>query len=163
MPKEIERKFLVKSDEWRNYISKTIPIKQAYIYTGPPIALRVRITPEKATLNLKKSTIDTTRDEFEYEIPRAHAEELLQKFVSGYVIEKLRHIVFYEGIKWEIDEFLGENEGLILAEVELDEISTVFTKPPWLGEEVSSDFRYLNTYLSQHPFKKWELNKKENL
>lgn len=159
MPKETERKFLVKSDEWRNSISETIPIRQAYIYTGPPIAIRIRITPEKATLNLKKATLETTKDEFEYEIPTTHAEELLQKFTSGYTIEKNRHIVFYQGIKWEIDEFLGANEGLILAEVELPTDTAELPIPPWLGKEVSSDFRYLNTYLSQHPFKTWNTAK----
>ncbi|MCX8065220.1 MAG: CYTH domain-containing protein [Candidatus Hydrogenedentes bacterium] len=155
MPKEIERKFLVKSDEWRSNISQTTFIKQAYIYTGPPIALRVRITDEKCTLNLKKAILETTRDEYEYEIPRNDAEELIEKFATGFPIEKYRHIIYYKGMKWEVDEFLGKNKGLILAEVEIPDPLISLDIPSWIGNEVSNDIRYLNSYLSLHPYSTW--------
>jgi len=155
MPKEIEHKFLVVSDEWRSLIVKSIPIKQAYIYTGPPLAVRVRIEPGKGTLNLKKSIVATTRDEFEYKIPWEDAEELIQNFSTGYIIEKVRHIVIFENQRWEIDEFSGANTGLIIAEIELKEESERISLPTWLGEEVSYDPRYLNTSLSLCPYTLW--------
>ena len=155
MPKEVENKFLIISDEWRDFIIKSIPIKQAYIYTGPPLAVRVRIEPEKCTLNLKKSIVATTREEYEYQIPFEDAKELLEKFSTGHVIEKIRHIVLYEGQRWEIDEFLGENLGLIVAEIELQREDEQFQRPHWLGKEVSHDTRYLNTSLALYPFSKW--------
>lgn len=156
MGKEIERKFLVVSDEWRSYVEKSFQIKQAYIYTGPPLAVRVRIQPDKCTLNLKKSIVHTVRDEFEYSIPREDAEILIKEFHTGHIIEKIRHIVMYEGQRWEIDEFLGENKGLIVAEIELKEEKEAISFPPWIGEEVSHDPRYLNTYLSMCPYSFWE-------
>lgn len=156
MTKEIEHKFLVISDEWRSLIIKSIPIKQAYIYTGPPLAVRVRIEPDKCTLNLKKAIVATTRDEFEYIIPQADAEELMKNFVTGFVIEKVRHIVLYEGQRWEIDEFSGANSGLIVAEIELKQEEEKISVPPWLGKEVSHDPRYLNTSLATNPYKFWK-------
>ncbi len=156
MPKEIEHKFLVISDEWKKFVIKSIPIKQAYIYTGPPLAVRVRIEPDRCTLNLKKSIVATVRDEYEYLIPEEDAEELINNFTTGCVIEKIRHIVQYEGQHWEIDEFLGENRGLIVAEIELKNESAEIKRPPWLGKEVSHDSRYLNTSLALHPFSQWK-------
>lgn len=156
MTKEIEHKFLVVSDEWRSLITKSIPIKQAYIYTGPPLAVRARIEPDKCTLNLKKSIIATARDEFEYIIPREDAEELIENFSTGYIIEKVRHIVFYESQRWEIDEFSGANSGLIVAEIELKEEGEKIAIPSWLGKEVSHDPRYLNTSLSICPYTLWK-------
>lgn len=155
MPKETERKFLVRSDEWRSLVVQTIFIKQAYIYTGPPIAVRVRITDTKCTLNLKKATLESTRDEYEYEIPRGDAEELIEKFTTGFSIEKYRHIVYHNGIKWEIDEFLGKNTGLIIAELETSDPLPQLEIPKWLGDEVSNDIRYFNSYLALHPYSTW--------
>ncbi len=156
MPKEIEHKFSVISDKWRSLITKSIPIKQAYIYTGPPLAVRIRIEPDKCTLNLKKSVVATAREEFEYQIPHQDAEELIKNFSTGYIIEKVRHIVFYENQRWEIDEFFGANNGLIIAEIELKNENEEITLPPWLGKEVSNDPRYLNTSLSQCPYTLWD-------
>ncbi|MGC8737492.1 MAG: CYTH domain-containing protein [Candidatus Hydrogenedens sp.] len=160
MSKEIEHKFLVISDDWRASIIKSIPIKQAYIYTSPPLAVRVRIEPDKCTLNLKRAIVATTRDEFEYTIPYADAEELIRNFVTGYIIEKVRYIVMYEGQRWEIDEFTGANSGLIIAEIELKKEEEKIIIPPWVGEEVSNDARYLNTYLSINPYKFWKEKEK---
>ncbi|HOQ32506.1 MAG TPA: CYTH domain-containing protein [Candidatus Hydrogenedens sp.] len=156
MKKEIEHKFLVISDEWRSFIIQSIPIKQAYIYTGPPLAVRVRIEPNKCTLNLKKAIIATTRDEYEYQIPDEDAEELMKNYITGYIIEKVRHIVFYKGQRWEIDEFSGANNGLIVAEIELKNEEEKIIIPPWLGKEVSHDKKYLNTSLALLPYSKWQ-------
>lgn len=155
MKKEIEHKFLVISDEWRSSVIQSIPIKQGYIYTGPPLAVRIRIEPNKCHLNLKKLITATERDEYEYPIPHEDAEDLLEKFRTGCIIEKIRHIVMYAGKRWEIDEFLGENEGLLIAEIELQNKDEEIVLPPWLGENVSSDTRYLNTSLAINPYVKW--------
>ncbi len=155
MPKEIEHKFLVISDKWRSLVVNSIPIQQAYIYTGPPLAVRVRIEPDKCTLNLKKAIVATEREEFEYAIPREDAVVLMEHFSIGYIIEKIRHIVWYQDQRWEIDEFLGVNEGLIIAEVELEREKEINT-PPWIGKEVSHDPCYLNSHLTLHPYKTWQ-------
>ncbi|MFO7974674.1 MAG: CYTH domain-containing protein [Candidatus Hydrogenedentota bacterium] len=155
MGKEIERKFLVKNDSWREPASEGVSILQGYITTGPPIAVRVRIAGNKANLNLKKSTVDIVRDEFEYAIPSDEAAQLLGHFCVGHIIEKRRYEVVYNGCTWEIDVFEGANEGLVVAELELGSEDQVFDVPPWIGEEVSSDPRYLNTNLSMHPYREW--------
>ncbi|MCA1902247.1 MAG: CYTH domain-containing protein, partial [Candidatus Hydrogenedens sp.] len=131
----------------------------AYIYTDPPLAVRIRIEPEKCTLNLKKAIVATTRDEFEYVIPYKDAEEMIKNFITGYIIEKTRHIVVYEGQRWEIDEFWGANSGLIIAEIELKDEGDEIAIPPWLGKEVSHDARYLNSYLCKYPYTLWQENK----
>ena len=155
MGTEIERKFLVKNDSWRESASEGVPILQGYITTGPPIAVRVRIAGPKANLNLKKATVDIARDEFEYPIPSYEAAQLLGHFCIGHVIEKRRYEVAYNGCIWEVDVFEGANEGLVIAELELDAEDQAFDRPPWVGEEVSGDARYLNTSLSLRPYKEW--------
>lgn len=156
MAKEIERKFLVSSEDWRKYIHESRRITQAYLYTGPPLAVRVRIDSGRATLNLKKATLSTVRDEFEYEIPLHDAEMLIEHFRTGFTVEKIRHIVYWGGKEWEVDEFLNENAGLVVAEVELTDEHEELELPSWLGREVSGDGRYLNTSLSQHPYRFWK-------
>ncbi len=152
---EIERKFLVVDDSWRESASDGVPILQGYITTGPPIAVRVRVAGGQATLNLKKSTVDIARDEFEYPIPGDEAAQLLGHFCVGHIIQKLRHNVEYRGFRWEIDEFEGSNEGLVVAEIELASVDQPFEVPPWAGKEVSGDPRYLNTSLSVRPYRDW--------
>ncbi|MGI6461493.1 MAG: CYTH domain-containing protein [Candidatus Hydrogenedentales bacterium] len=155
MGTEIERKFLVATDAWRETASEGVPILQGYIAMGPPIAVRVRIAAEQATLNLKKSTVDIARDEFEYPIPADDAAQLLGHFCAGHVIQKKRHTVEYRGFIWEVDTFEGSNEGLVVAEIELTAVDQPFDLPPWVGNEVSGDPRYLNTSLSVHPYRDW--------
>jgi adenylate cyclase len=152
---EIERKFLVKNDSWRKSAPEGISILQGYITTGPPIAVRIRIAGSKANLNLKKSLVDIARDEFEYDIPTEEAAQLLGHFCVGHIIEKRRYEVVYDGCTWEIDVFEGANEGLVVAELELDSEEQSFDRPSWLGEEVSGDPRYLNTNLSLCPYQEW--------
>ena len=155
MGTEIERKFLVNENLWvppDTYMR----CKQGYLAVGPPVAVRVRMMGDVATINIKRATLDIVRMEFEYEIPVADAEELLGHACMGHVVEKTRYLVEFEGHKWEIDVFEGENEGLIVAEIELEHRDEVFAKPAWAGEEVSGDARYLNTHLCMHPFTQWK-------
>lgn len=151
---EIERKFLVSNDEWRAN-AQGQHCKQAYLAVGPPVAVRARIMAGRATLNIKKSTLDIVRSEFEYSIPIEDAELLLEFHCEGFPIDKTRYRVPFGGLIWEIDEFHGHNEGLIVAEVELERADQPFARPPWLGEEVSHDPRYLNSSLSRLPFSHW--------
>ena len=108
-----------------------------------------------ATLNIKKATLDISRAEFEYAIPLVEAEELLADLAQGHAIEKTRYCVEHEGFTWEIDVFMGLNEGLVVAEIELDQPDQDFALPPWVGEEVSGDPRYLNSSLTQCPYSDW--------
>jgi CYTH domain-containing protein len=155
MGTEIERKFLVTGDGWRANASAA-SCRQGYLAVGPPVAVRVRIMGGKATLNVKKATLDIVRDEFEYEIPGRDAEEILNNLCEGCIIEKTRYRIEFGGKKWEIDEFSGANSGLVVAEIELDSPGEAFLEPPWLGAEVSGDARYLNSTLSRRPYSLWE-------
>ncbi len=155
MGTEIERKFLVKDGAWQAVASSGISILQGYICTGPPAAVRVRIAGDTATVNLKRSTSGITREEFEYVIPPDDAAEMLGHLCEGHVIQKRRHTVAFNGSTWEVDVFEGANQGLVVAEIELESEDQSFDKPPWLGDEVSGDPRYLNTSLSLHPYNEW--------
>lgn len=154
MATEIERKFLVTGDSWRKN-ARAAECRQGYLAAGPPVAVRIRIMDGKATLNIKKATLDIERLEFEYEIPTSDAEQMLDQLCEGCIIEKTRHRVEYAGEQWEVDEFAGANKGLIVAEIELDRPDQEFEKPPWLGQEVSGDPRYLNSSLSRKPYSLW--------
>jgi adenylate cyclase len=154
MAVEIERKFLVTSDAWREGPPGR-RLVQGYLCTGPPVAVRVRIDGDEAVLNIKTATVSITRSEYEYPIPLEDAETLLADSAAGHVIEKTRYLRDVDTHRWEIDEFHGANEGLIVAEIELNSEDEAFIKPPWVGEEVSSDPRYLNTHLSQAPYSTW--------
>jgi len=154
MPKEIERKFLLKNDNWISEITSQEIIKQGYLSTKKERTVRVRIFGKKGFLTIKGETVGMTRLEFEYEIPVQEANELLQ-LCEKPLIEKERFIVLREELKWEIDIFKGENEGLKLAEVELEEESQAVDIPDWVGEEVTFDRRYFNSSLVKLPFKQW--------
>ncbi len=154
MGTEIERKFLVHGGAWRAG-AEGQPCRQGYLCVGPPVAVRVRIMNGRAMLNAKKATLDLTRDEFEYPIPLDDAEAILAGLCMGWPIEKTRYKVRFEGHLWEVDEFLGANEGLVVAEIELASESEAFVPPPWLGEEVSADPRYLNSSLALYPYSQW--------
>ncbi len=152
---EIERKFLVTNDNWREAVSVALPIKQGYLVGGKEASVRVRLQGDKANLNIKSATLGVRRQEFEYAIPLEEAEIILTTLCQRPIIEKTRYLVSYANKQWEIDVFEGENAGLIVAEIELHDEAEQFDHPPWLGEEVSDDPRYYNSCLSQHPYKDW--------
>lgn len=154
MATEIERKFLLSSNEWSG-LGTTQHSIQGYLSVGPPFSVRVRIMGDTAKLNLKESTLDIQRSEFEYPIPLQDAQDLLAGPLIGYAVEKNRHTLEHEGHRWEVDEFLGQNLGLVVAEIELSSRDEDFAKPAWLGEEVSGDPRYLNSSLALTPFTRW--------
>ncbi len=152
---EIERKFLVINDSWREVAGPGIPIKQGYLVGGKEASVRVRLQGSTANLNIKSATLGVRRQEFEYAIPLADAEVLLSTLCQRPIIEKVRYLVPYANKQWEVDVFEGDNAGLIVAELELQDEAEPYEPPPWLGEEVSHDPRYYNTCLSQHPYKDW--------
>ncbi|PLX82826.1 MAG: adenylate cyclase [Desulfuromonas sp.] len=152
---EIERKFLVRGDAWRAG-AEGIPVRQGYLSVDPPRAVRVRQTGKRGFLTIKGKTEGISRTEFEYPIPLEDAEELLEHLCLRPLIEKVRYRVPHAGLLWEVDEFLGENTGLILAEVELESAAQEVPLPPWAGREVSEDPRYFNAALARHPFTDWE-------
>lgn len=149
---EIERKFLVHGSDWREAVG--IRYSQGYLNRDKERVVRVRLAGEKAFLTIKGKSVGATRAEFEYEIPVADAEQLL-KLCDGPIVEKIRRVIIHEGDKWEVDEFLGENAGLAVAEIELRSEDQAFSRPAWLGEEVTHDSRYYNSSLAAHPFSKW--------
>jgi CYTH domain-containing protein len=154
-PLEIERKFLIAGDAWRAQC--TGPgrrIAQGYLCTSPEKSVRVRLSGDDGTLTVKGSRTGITRLEFQYSIPAAHAARLLE-LCELPPIDKTRHIVHHAGMKWEIDVFHGENDGLLIAEVELEREDQPLEIPGWAGAEVSDDPRYYNSSLARHPFKSW--------
>jgi len=153
MGTEIERKFLVTSEAWRDGSAGTA-LKQGYLNREPDRTVRIRIAGDAAFITIKGRREGIARDEFEYPIPVADAEGLLAMCLPSPVI-KTRYLVHHEGHCWEVDEFHGDNEGLIVAEIELSSVDEPFSRPPWLGEEVSLDSRYFNSRLAQFPYKAW--------
>ena len=151
---EIERKFLVTGEEWRNHASRSVVYRQAYLGRDGGVSVRVRVAGDHANLNLKSATLGIARVEFEYEIPLEDAATLL-RLATGNAIEKTRYFVDHAGHTWEVDVFEGANAGLVLAEIELDDIEEQFAIPPWIGAEVSDDSRYYNVYLAEHPYCDW--------
>ena len=151
---EIERKFLLKDDSWRSLSSGRI-YYQGYLSTTKEHIVRVRIIGNKGFLTIKRFISRRLRMEFEYEIPFEDAREMLDEVCEKPLIEKKRYRIEHQGMVWEIDEFLGANQGLILAEVELEQENQFVEKPEWIGAEVTEDPRYLNINLVKHPFSKW--------
>ena len=156
MPVEIERKFLVRSERWREGVTRSAFMLQGYLApAGGKASVRVRIEGDVAKLNIKAAVVGAARAEYEYEIPVAEARELVETLAVG-VVEKVRHWVEYRGHDWEVDEFGGENEGLVTAELELTTVDEAFEPPPWLGREVTQEQRYYNHQLALHPYTKWK-------
>ena len=153
MPLEIERKFLVDSSKWFP-TDRGTKLTQAYLSLSPNPTVRIRIAGEKAFLTVKGLSNNISRPEFEYEIPVNEAQEMLKLAISN-PVEKIRYEIEYEGFIWEVDVFSGKNDGLILAEIELNVEDQQFMKPGWLLDEVSTDDRYYNSYLSARPFTTW--------
>lgn len=150
---EIERKFLVIPEHW-NPEAEGKEIKQGYLSTDPERNVRVRIYGEDAFLTIKGKTVGISRTEIEYPIPLDDATELLQ-LCHRPLIEKVRYTIPESALMWEVDIFSGENEGLMIAEIELPDEATTFEKPAWVGEEVTTDFRYSNSSLCEKPFRTW--------
>lgn len=149
---EIERKFLVTGDAWRS--AEAVYFSQGYLNRDKARTVRVRIAGERAFLTIKGLTQGVSRAEFEYAIPVEDARQLLAMCEQP-LIEKNRRKIPFAGFVWEVDEFLGENLGLVVAEIELPSEDSKFAKPDWVGEEVTHDQRYFNSNLSQHPFNCW--------
>ncbi|MEO0433164.1 MAG: CYTH domain-containing protein [Cyanobacteria bacterium J06656_5] len=154
MAQEIERKFLVQSDAWRSLAAGRYYC-QGYIPTQGKQTVRVRIIGDQGYLTLKGPAIGISRSEFEYEIPLADAQAMLSELCQTPLIEKHRYHIPLGNVVWEIDDFLGENQGLIVAEVELAHAEQVVELPGWIGEEVTGDSRYYNASLVRNPFKNW--------
>lgn len=160
MAREIERKFLLASDAWRAAATHSREMKQGYIAASDRASVRVRISGDDARLNIKSGGLVASRAEFEYAIPVADARELLA-LAAGPLVEKTRHYVPFGGYEWEIDEFGGDNAGLIVAEIELDREDERFPEPPWLGREVTHLTRYYNVCLVDHPYSAWTADEKQ--
>ena len=155
MGKEIERKFLVKKDVWESSEKGDKHLyKQGYIVNEPGKVVRIRLTDVAGFITIKGASQGATRPEYEYEIPADEAEELLRQFCSS-IISKTRHKLIFKGKLWEVDEFHEDNEGLIMAEIELKDENETFEFPEFIGEEVTDDVRYYNSRLSVNPFKQW--------
>jgi adenylate cyclase len=152
---EIERKYLVKMELWEKIKpQKSISIKQAYLSRDPLKTIRLRVADDKGYITIKGPTTGISRKEYEYEIPGEEANELMETFTTQ-AIEKIRHHVMHENKLWEVDEFKGDNEGLIMAEIELDSEDEKVKLPVWIDREISSDKRYANSNLIAKPFKTW--------
>jgi CYTH domain-containing protein len=154
MAKEIERKFLVKGETWRELASGEV-YRQGYLSTGKEHTVRARVIGTEAYLTIKGPNKGAARLEYEYEIPLQDAEELLAELCEHPPIEKTRYKISFGGLVWEVDEFSGENEGLIIAEVELSDEEQEIKLPEWIGEEVTGDPRYLNANLVKFPYRRW--------
>lgn len=154
MAVEIERKFLVRDTSWKDQVRRSIVIKQGYLSTDPDRTVRIRIKGERGVLTVKGRSQGVSRAEFEYEIPRADAEAMLL-LCDDVPIEKIRHEILVGGKLWELDVFEGQNQGLVLAEIELVVEHEAFEVPAWAGQEVSGDVRYFNSFLSKTPFATW--------
>ncbi|MEZ4363567.1 MAG: CYTH domain-containing protein [Kofleriaceae bacterium] len=153
MGTEIERKFLVLDDSWRDGAAGR-RLVQGYLCRDPERTVRVRLDGERGLLTIKGQSQGAARAEFEYEVPRADAEALLSMCLPP-LIDKRRYEVEHEGARWEIDEFLGDNAPLVVAELELASEDASFERPPWLGREVTDDPRYFNSQLAQTPYSRW--------
>ncbi|TVQ44675.1 MAG: CYTH domain-containing protein [Gloeocapsa sp. DLM2.Bin57] len=154
MPTEIERKFLVKPAQWRSP-NPGVFYSQGYLTTNQGLTVRVRIAGAQAFLTIKGPTQNYSRLEFEYPIPLADAQIMLDTLCDRPLIEKIRYQVQHQGLIWSIDEFKGDNAGLMIAEVELTTENQLVELPDWVGEEVSHDTKYYNASLVKYPYSQW--------
>ncbi len=155
MATEIERKFLVLNEDWLEYINAQHHIVQGYLASNEFSSTRIRIQDDKANINIKSATLGISRTEFEYVIPVVDAQSMIDDLCIKPVIEKTRYTVKHMQHLWEIDVFSGDNEGLIVAEIELSSADEAFETPSWIGDEVSNDARYYNVCLVKNPYKTW--------
>lgn len=154
MKQEIEKKFLVHGDGWRE-LAKGLLCRQGYLSSAMERVVRIRTMGEKAFLTVKGPTAGTRRSEYEYEIPFADCTAMLETLAERPIIEKKRYQIPFAGLTWEVDEFFGENAGLIVAEVELEDEQQIFQKPEWVDKEVTGDSRYFNSNLTRYPYTCW--------
>jgi len=154
MGEEIERKFLVVGDGWRE-TAESEQLRQGFLSTEPERTVRVRLAGSQGSLTIKGKTIGARRQEFEYEIPGADAQRMLDTLCERPLIEKVRYTLRVGRHTWEVDVFEGENAGLVIAEIELESEDEAFEKPDWAGEEVTDDPRYFNSNLVARPFQGW--------
>jgi len=152
---EIERKFLLANENWRTAVSKSIDYRQGYLNSDANSSVRIRVSDASAKINIKSATIGAQRSEYEYDIPATDAHELLSTLCHQPLVEKIRHLVVIGKHTWEIDEFKGDNLGLIVAEIELTTVDESFGRPDWVGREVTEDIRYYNNQLAKHPYSAW--------
>lgn len=159
MAQEIERKFLVKSDVFKTLATPT-HYHQGYVPTVNGMTVRIRIAGEKAFITMKDHAVGFTRHEFEYDIPKEDAAQMLELMCAKPQIEKYRYVIPAKAqgldLHWEVDEFLGDNEGLVVAEIEVPTEETTFDIPEWIGEEVTGNKRYYNSHLCKNPYKNWK-------
>jgi adenylate cyclase len=156
MGKEIERKFLVRGDEWRAGVVRRLAMRQGYLGGSSRASVRVRAAGDEAWLNVKSGGLTAARQEFEYRIPAADAGEMLETLCEAPLVEKTRHWVPVGGFEWEVDVFHGANDGLIVAEIELADANQTFPRPTWLGAEVTHLARFYNVNLVKHPYTAWD-------
>jgi len=154
MGKEIERKFLITGDSWRS-LAKGTHYRQGYLNSAKERTVRIRTIDNKAFLTVKGITVGATRSEYEYEIPLADCTAMLDALAERPIIEKKRYKIPHGGLTWEVDEFFGDNAGLVVAEVELASEDQTFERPGWIGQEVTGDPRYFNSNLIKHPYTAW--------
>lgn len=164
---EIERKFLLADDSWRHAVEHSEEIAQGYLVDAAALSagharasVRARLCGNRAWLNIKAARAGIERAEFDYPIPPDDARVLLATLCDG-VLEKMRHHVRVDGVLFEIDEFRGDNEGLLVAEVELPAVDAAFPRPSWLGREVSALTRYYNVNLIAHPYRSWSVAERD--
>ena len=155
MATEIERKYLVEGTEWRQP-GAGAEFRQGYLSTVKERTVRVRLAGDRGFLTVKGITVGAARTEFEYEIPADDARFMLADLCEQPIVEKTRYLIDWEGMTWEVDEFLGDNAGLVVAEVEMDDPDAEIALPPWIGEEVTDDHRYFNSNLVARPYSTWQ-------
>jgi len=151
---ETERKFLVKGNSWRQGVRGFL-YRQGYLSAGSECEIRVRIVGENAFLTIKGRPVGASRLEYEYSIPVVDANEILDNLCDSFIVEKTRYRIEHKGMTWEVDEFHGANDGLILAELEMEHQLEHVELPEWVGQEVTADTRYFNVNLAKHPFTRW--------
>ncbi|MBN2865480.1 MAG: CYTH domain-containing protein [Thiotrichales bacterium] len=165
MAREIERKFLINNQDWKAAAHKQTHFAQGYLndisQAGAKSSVRVRIEGERANMNIKSLEIGLSRDEYEFSIPLLDAQKMLQTLMVGPVIEKVRYLVKVGQHTWEVDEFLGDNQGLIVAEVEMQSEDEQIEIPNWAGREVTEEVRFYNISLSKRPFNVWDEDEKK--
>jgi len=155
MGREIERKFLVHNEVWRHEVTETLVLRQGYLTSDPHCTVRVRVSNVSAWLTIKGTSVDGVTPEFEYPIPKADALAMLSSLAEQPLIEKKRHLIPRDGIVWEVDEFLGHNAGLVIAEIELLSPNQAFPFPSWIDREVTGEQQYYNACLVSRPFSTW--------
>lgn len=160
MASEIERKFLIVSNAWQGAVYRSVRYRQGYLGRVETSSVRVRVSDDSAYLNIKGATLGIERLEYEYPVPLADAQEMLDRLCQKPLIEKTRHWVEHAGHHWEIDVFEGDNAGLVVAEIELQSTDEAFERPDWLGGEVSHEPRYYNVCLVEYPYCEWSVNER---